>query len=66
MVTITISDDGKGLPPEVFRAAQEPGESLVDLLTSAGFSTAGEVSGLSGRGVGLTSSRRSSSRSAAA
>lgn len=53
MVTITISDDGNGLPPEVFRAAQEPGESLVDLLTSAGFSTAGEVSGLSGRGVGL-------------
>ncbi len=53
MVAIMISDDGKGLPPEVFRAAQEPGESLVDLLTSPGFSTAGEVSGLSGRGVGL-------------
>ena len=53
MVAIMISDDGRGLPPEVFRAAQEPGESLVDLLTSAGFSTAGKVSALSGRGVGL-------------
>jgi two-component system chemotaxis sensor kinase CheA len=53
MVAIVISDDGKGLPPEVFRAAQERGESLVDLLTTPGFSTADEVSGLSGRGVGL-------------
>jgi two-component system chemotaxis sensor kinase CheA len=53
MVAIVISDDGEGLPPEVFRAAQEKSESLVDLLTTPGFSTAGEVSGLSGRGVGL-------------
>jgi two-component system chemotaxis sensor kinase CheA len=53
MVAIVISDDGKGLPPEVFRAAQERSESLADLLTTPGFSTADEVSGLSGRGVGL-------------
>jgi two-component system, chemotaxis family, sensor kinase CheA len=53
MVAIVISDDGKGLPTEVFRAAQEQGESLVELLTTPGFSTAVEVSGLSGRGVGL-------------
>jgi len=53
MVAIVISDDGKGLPPSVFRQAREEGESLVDLLTAAGFSTAEEVSELSGRGVGL-------------
>lgn len=53
MVAIVISDDGKGLPPQVFQRAQTGSESLVDLLTSAGFSTAGEVSELSGRGVGL-------------
>ena len=53
MVAIVISDDGKGLPPEVFGAAAETGETLVDLLTAPGFSTAREVSELSGRGVGL-------------
>jgi two-component system chemotaxis sensor kinase CheA len=52
-VTITISDDGKGLPADVFRRARMEGESLVDVVTAPGFSTAGEVSGLSGRGVGL-------------
>jgi two-component system, chemotaxis family, sensor kinase CheA len=53
MVAIVISDDGKGLPPEVIRRAREESESVVDLLTAPGFSTAGEVSELSGRGVGL-------------
>jgi two-component system chemotaxis sensor kinase CheA len=53
MVAIVISDDGKGLPPEAFRQARMEGESLIDLLTSPGFSTAEEVSELSGRGVGL-------------
>jgi two-component system, chemotaxis family, sensor kinase CheA len=53
MVAIVISDDGKGLPPEVFSRARAEGESLVELLTSPGFSTAGHVSELSGRGVGL-------------
>jgi two-component system chemotaxis sensor kinase CheA len=53
MVAIVISDDGKGFPPEVFREAEETGEALIDLLTMPGFSTAREVSELSGRGVGL-------------
>jgi len=53
MVAVVVSDDGKGLPPEIFRRSRAEGESIVDLLTMAGFSTAGEVSELSGRGVGL-------------
>jgi len=53
MVAIVISDDGMGLPPEVFRRAREEGESLVDIVTAAGFSTSDEVDDLSGRGVGL-------------
>jgi two-component system, chemotaxis family, sensor kinase CheA len=57
MVAIVVSDDGKGLPPEVFGLARETGESLVDLLTAPGFSTAGEVSALSGRGVGLDAAK---------
>jgi two-component system, chemotaxis family, sensor kinase CheA len=53
MVAIVISDDGKGLPANVFHQSRVEGESLVDIVTAPGFSTAGEVSGLSGRGVGL-------------
>ena len=53
MVAIVISDDGQGLPPEVLGAAAATDETLVDLLTTPGFSTAREVSELSGRGVGL-------------
>jgi two-component system chemotaxis sensor kinase CheA len=53
MVAITISDDGRGLPAEVLRQARVDGESLVDVVTAAGFSTAGIVTSLSGRGVGL-------------
>ena len=53
MVEIAISDDGEGLPADVFRQARLEGESLVDIVTAPGFSTADEVSGLSGRGVGL-------------
>jgi two-component system, chemotaxis family, sensor kinase CheA len=58
MVAIVVADDGKGLPAELFRQARVAGTSLVDILTAPGFSTAGEVSELSGRGVGLDAVRR--------
>ncbi len=65
-VVLTVSDDGRGIDPERVRAAAVergvvPAEvaptlteaALYDLLFTAGFSTKGEVSELSGRGVGL-------------
>jgi two-component system chemotaxis sensor kinase CheA len=52
LVEIVVADDGRGVSFEVAERAQREG-SLADLLASAGFSTAGEVSQLSGRGVGL-------------
>jgi two-component system, chemotaxis family, sensor kinase CheA len=52
LVEIVVADDGRGVSFEVAERAQREG-SLADLLASAGFSTAGEVSHLSGRGVGL-------------
>lgn len=53
MVAIIVSDDGKGIPTDVVRRAHATGESLVDVLTAPGFSTASAVTELSGRGVGL-------------
>jgi two-component system chemotaxis sensor kinase CheA len=53
MVAIEVSDDGRGVAPEVLDRAREAGEPLVDILAAAGFSTAAEVSDVSGRGVGL-------------
>ncbi len=53
MVAVIVSDDGKGVPKEVMRRALAEGESLVDMLTAPGFSTSGDVTALSGRGVGL-------------
>lgn len=63
-VVITLSDDGGGIDRARVRAKAEekglitPGEELSDadidnLLFLPGFSTAGEVSNLSGRGVGM-------------
>jgi two-component system chemotaxis sensor kinase CheA len=63
-VVITIMDDGRGIDPaKVRRAAVErgllrPGEAVSDreaiqLIFAEGFSTATEVTDLSGRGVGL-------------
>jgi len=52
LVEIVVADDGRGVSAEVADRALREG-SLADLLASAGFSTAGEVSHLSGRGVGL-------------
>lgn len=52
LVAIEVSDDGRGVSPELLRQAEETG-SLADLLASAGFSTAREVTDVAGRGVGL-------------
>ncbi|MEA2168965.1 MAG: two-component system, chemotaxis family, sensor kinase CheA [Solirubrobacteraceae bacterium] len=52
MVALELSDDGRGVSPELLARAHDEG-SLVDLLCAPGFSTAGEVSDLAGRGVGL-------------
>ncbi|HKP83368.1 MAG TPA: ATP-binding protein, partial [Pyrinomonadaceae bacterium] len=41
-ITITVTDDGRGIDP-----------SLIDQIFQPGFSTAAEVSSISGRGVGL-------------
>ncbi|MEG4802726.1 hybrid sensor histidine kinase/response regulator [Microcoleus sp. ARI1-B5] len=63
---ITVADDGKGIDPEIIRrkvvtkglATEEQAQEfsiaeLYDFLFWPGFSTAEEVSDLSGRGVGL-------------
>ena len=41
-ITITVTDDGRGIAP-----------SMIDQIFQPGFSTAAEVSNISGRGVGL-------------
>ena len=51
-VEITVCDDGRGVSPEIMEEARHEG-SLADVLSRAGFSTAGEVTDLAGRGVGL-------------
>lgn len=66
MLAITVSDDGKGLNPENIRqkiidkkmttrsmAAQMSEIELMDFLFLPGFSTAKQVTEVSGRGVGL-------------
>lgn len=69
-VLIRISDDGKGLDPEVIRAkAIEKGvispdsdlteKEINNLIFAPGFSTASEVSDISGRGVGMDVVKRS-------
>jgi chemotaxis protein histidine kinase CheA len=68
---LTVEDDGKGIDLEAIRAAaltrglrqahQVAAYSrpeLLELLFEPGFSTRGEVSELSGRGVGLAAARR--------
>jgi two-component system, chemotaxis family, sensor kinase CheA len=52
LVEIVVTDDGRGVSPEVIEKAHRQG-SLTDLLTGAGYSTAEAVTDLAGRGVGL-------------
>jgi two-component system chemotaxis sensor kinase CheA len=52
LVEIVVSDDGRGVSAETLEEARREG-SLADVLTRPGFSTADEVTDLSGRGVGL-------------
>lgn len=65
-IVITIADDGKGIDPNIIRqkavdnglydydtAARLSEREVLDLIFAAGFSTAKEVSDLSGRGVGM-------------
>lgn len=56
-IEIVVRDDGAGVAPEVLEEAARTG-SLVDVLARAGFSTAEEVTELSGRGVGLDAVKR--------
>ena len=53
-ITITVTDDGRGIDP-----------SLIDQIFEPGFSTATEVSTISGRGVGLDVVKTPSKNSAA-
>jgi two-component system chemotaxis sensor kinase CheA len=52
LVEIIVADDGRGVSKEVAERARREG-SLTDVLARAGYSTAGEVTDLAGRGVGL-------------
>lgn len=63
-ILITIQDDGKGIDPEIIRKkGQEKGliseqdvltdKEIFSLIFEPGFSTAAEVTNISGRGVGM-------------
>jgi two-component system chemotaxis sensor kinase CheA len=52
MVEVTLADDGRGVSEQTLAEARRMG-SLTEFLTQPGFSTAAEVSAISGRGVGL-------------
>ena len=56
LVEIVVADDGRGVCAEVIQEARRAG-SLADLLAKPGYSTAGEVTDLAGRGVGLDAVR---------
>lgn len=68
-IVIEVSDDGRGIDPERIKAraverglvtldAELSAEEAHDLLFQPGFSTAAEVTDISGRGVGLDVVRR--------
>jgi two-component system chemotaxis sensor kinase CheA len=63
---VEVSEDGRGIDPALIRAragergllgadelAMRSDEEIVDLIFAAGFSTASQVSDISGRGVGM-------------
>ncbi|PLA75000.1 chemotaxis protein CheA [Hydrogenovibrio sp. SC-1] len=65
-ILLSITDDGKGMDPDVLRrkavekgmmdevsAGQLDDKSAFELILSAGFSTADQISDISGRGVGM-------------
>ena len=52
VVQISVTDDGRGVTAKVAEEASRAG-SLADLLARPGYSTAGQVTDLAGRGVGL-------------
>ena len=65
-LVVEVIDDGRGINPEIIRGrarerglltleelADQSDDQIIDLVFSAGFSTAAEVSDVSGRGVGL-------------
>jgi two-component system, chemotaxis family, sensor kinase CheA len=65
-LVVEVIDDGRGINPDAIRRrarergeltdeelADQSDEQIVDLIFSSGFSTAAEVSDLSGRGVGM-------------
>ena len=56
-VEIVVSDDGRGVSPALIEEARQHG-SLAEILARPGFSTAAEVTELSGRGVGLDAVKR--------
>ena len=69
-VMISISDDGGGIDPQQIRAraielglmsatAEKTESELLDLIFEPGFSTAEQISDVSGRGVGLDVVKRS-------
>jgi two-component system chemotaxis sensor kinase CheA len=56
-VEIVVADDGRGVSKEILAEAKKDG-SLANVLARAGFSTAEEITELSGRGVGLDAVKR--------
>ena len=56
-IEIVVRDDGRGVSEEVLEEGRRSG-SLADVLARAGYSTAAEVTDLSGRGVGLDAVKR--------
>ena len=59
-ITILIADDGRGLDDDLIarRAAERGLEASQDIIFQPGFSTAGAVTDISGRGVGMDVVRR--------
>jgi len=57
LVAVSVRDDGRGVSAELVRQGEQCG-SLAEVLAQAGVSTAGQVTELSGRGVGLDAVKR--------